>query len=329
MALDGELRLARRAQAATDLHAVAESLRFLAGAEMRSTHDLEILESHCRIAWAARASVGDRTSAALDPATEEQVRKDLLDLALLWADLKRRLAQRTTGGEARSERRSILAEAEALLGPSAVLARERQLLGDAPAAASPLPGAGPSSSWEYTILAQSSLRRGELEQAAQELECAIDLRPQDFWANFYRGVCAYRRQQYGEAVHSFGVCTALAPTSPECYYNRGLAQAAWGKKRRAMADYDRALTLAPDLVAAKLNRGVLNLEEGKLTQARTDLEQALGHGADPAMAHYNLALVHAALGDRAAARRHLEQVLRYNPTHAGARTLKEQLGPAN
>ncbi len=324
--LDGQRRLARRAQAAVDLHAVAENLRFLAGADVHSARELQLLEAHCRTAWEARGLVAGPGNAALDADTEEQIRADLLDLALLWAELTRRRARQGEDGEDCAEVPAILAEAEALLGPSAALARERHLLGSA-SGADGTPGSAPSrrAAWEHVALGQSLLRSGKLEQAAVELERAGHQRPQDFWANFYRGVCAYRQEHYADAVHSFGVAIALAPQSPECYYNRALAYAAWGKNGAALGDYDRALALAPRLGVAALNRGVLHYKEGRFSQALADLEQALSQEAEPATVHYNLALVHRALHAPAAAQQHLEQALHHNPAHAAARSLRERL----
>ncbi len=321
--IDAQLSRARRAQAARDLHALAEGLRFLSGADVRTPPELAALERHCRSVWDARRLVADEAPAALDADTEAQIRADLLDLALLWADLQRRLAQGDEAQARRAQAQRILAEAEELLGPCPALTRERQLL-TGPESAS-VPAAARRSWWEHLTLGRSLLRSGELQRAAGELERALELRPQDFWANFYSGVCSYRRQQYAEAVHSFGVAIALAPESAEGYYNRALAHAAWGKKELALRDYDRALTLAPALGAAALNRGALHLQAGRLTQARTDLEHALRHGAEPATTHYNLALLHRALRDEAALRQHLEQALHHNPSHAEALALRSAL----
>jgi serine/threonine protein kinase/Flp pilus assembly protein TadD len=185
------------------------------------------------------------------------------------------------------------------------------------------PGAEAMS--EGAALGRSLLESGDLARAAEELERATDRHPQDFRAHFYRGVCAYRRRQYDEAVHSFGVAVALAPGSAECYYNRGLAYAAWGKNDRALADYDRALALAPRLAAAELNRGVIHYQEGRYDRALADLEAAVRDGAEPATAHYNLALVRLALRHEPAARRHLDQALQHDPAHADARSLRERL----
>jgi serine/threonine protein kinase/Flp pilus assembly protein TadD len=321
-ALDEQARLARRAQAVVDLHAVAEGLRFLAGADIRTTGDLRALEAQCRTAWEARNLVVDREAASLGD-TDEHVRADLLDLALFWTDLIRGLARKDGREDGRAEVEAVLAEAEKLLGPSAALTRERQLLaGGVPST----PAAGGLASWERVALAQSLLRSGDLERAAEQLERAAELRPQDFWANFSRGVCAYRREKYDAAVHCFGVAVALAPASPECYYNRALAYEACGDNAHALRDYDRALALAPHLGAAALNRGALHYKEGRYPEASSDLREALLRGAEPAAVHYNLALVHLALQDPDAARQDLIRTLSHNPAHAEALSLQAKLG---
>jgi tetratricopeptide (TPR) repeat protein len=256
--------------------------------------------------------------------TDEQVQADLLDLALFWADLNRRLAGQDRKSDSRAQVEAILAEAEELLGPSAALTRERQLLAGEVAVPS-TPATGGLASRERVALAQSLLRSGELERAAEELERATEQRPQDFWANFSRGVCAYKRERYADAVHCFGVAVALAPASAECYYNRALAYEACGDKDRALRDYDHALGLAPHLGAAALNRGALHYKEGRYPEARADLEAALRWGAEPAAVYYNLALVHIALQDPAAARQDLRRTLSHNPTHAQALSLQGRL----
>jgi serine/threonine protein kinase/Tfp pilus assembly protein PilF len=321
--LDHQADLARRAQAILDLHAVAERLRFLAGADIHATGDLRALEAQCRTAWETRDLAVDR-SAISGAGIDEQVKKDLLDVTLFWADLSRRLARERGTSDSRAKMEVILTEAEKLLGSSAALARERQLLAGGVAVPS-APAEGRLASWERVALAQSLLRSGDLERAAEELERATEMRPQDFWANFFRAACAYRREKYEDAVHSFGVAVALAPTSPECYFNRALAYEASGDNTHALRDYDRALALAPNLGAAALNRGALHYKEGRYPEARSDLEAALIKGADPAAVHYNLALVHLALQDSAAARQDLKRTLSLNPAHAQALSLQSRL----
>ena len=58
----------------------------------RTARDLEALDARCGAAWEARGLLAGRAAAPLAEDAEERIRADLLDLALLWADLRRRLA---------------------------------------------------------------------------------------------------------------------------------------------------------------------------------------------------------------------------------------------
>jgi serine/threonine protein kinase/Flp pilus assembly protein TadD len=318
--LDEALGRARRASAAGDLHVVTERLRLLAGADVLPQRGLRQLEEDCRSAWETRHLVARAPGTAREETIEEQIAADLIDLALLWTDLKRRLS---AGDERwRAEARRVLDEVEALCGPSAAVHRERRVL---EGTAAPEEKGAQRTAWEHAALGRVLLRADELDRAAEELERAVELRPQDFWANFYRGVCAYRRRRHADAVLSFSVAVALASEFPEAYYNRALAHTAAGHPGAAMRDYDRALTLAPALAQALLNRGILHYQQGRYTKAIADLEEALRQGADPAAAHYNLALVRLATGEREAARASVAKALMHTPEHAQARLLRERL----
>src|SRR5205823_7207713 len=104
----------------------------------------------------------------------------------------------------------------------------------------------------------------------------LELRPQDFWLNFYQGLCAYRLGRHADAASAFRVCIALSPRTPECYYNRALALSALGQSDRALRDYTRALELDDGLTAAALNRGLLHYAAGRFAEAAADLNRALG-----------------------------------------------------
>jgi serine/threonine protein kinase/Flp pilus assembly protein TadD len=320
--LDEQLRLARRAQTAGRLHTLSERLRFLVGTTGLSVEDRRILESRSLAAWTeGRHLIEDASGVALPQEVEQQLRDDVADLAIHWADLHVDLASEEDRPEARQQALHTLDEAQALLGSSPALTREQTRYASSRGAdVSP-----PTTFREHAALGRSLLRSGDLEHAALELQQAVEMQPQDFWANFSAGACAYRRRQYADAVHSFGVALALAPRTPECYYNRALAYSAWGKPAEALRDYDRALQLDPGLAAAALNRGILHYQASRYAEALTDFHQALEHGADPAQVHYNMALVHLALNDRASALASVEQALHHSPAHAEAAKLREQL----
>jgi tetratricopeptide (TPR) repeat protein len=330
--LGGSLRLARRAESTHRLHIMTDRLRFLHGSDSLPIEELRALDADCRTIWEARTRVVDRLGAELEPEVEQGIQRDLLDLAVLWADLRVRLA---SGGEvdrARHEALRVLAEAEAMLAPSHALYRERQAHAEALGLNSMADSASrracelaPQTAWEHYSSGRSLMRSGQLEPAAAEFDRALDLRPQDFWPNFYRGICAYRLQRHGDAVDAFRVCIALAPGSAECFYNRALAFAALGESDRALHDYDRALQLDPRLAAAALNRGILHHQARRFTEALADFRRALDLGADPAVVHYNSALVYLAQHDRIAAKASLRRALEHNREHRDARTLNDRL----
>ena len=330
--LGGQLRRARRAEAADRLHRVADRLRLLSGTDPAPAGGLGAVEARCRAIWGAREQLVARAGAELDPELERRIEFDLLDLAILWVDVRVRLAPGDEMIRARHEALRVLTEAEAMLAPSHVLYRERQVhaeaLGLAAAAREAARRAAelaPRTAWEHDALGRSLLRAGELERAASEFERALELEADGFWYNFDQGVCAHRLRRHEEAVAAFRTCIALAPGSAACYFNRALALEALGRTELALDDYGRALELDPELAGAALNRGVLYHQARRHAEAISEFERALRLGADAASVYYNLALVYLGQGDRAAARESLELALRDNPGHEPARVLCERL----
>jgi tetratricopeptide (TPR) repeat protein len=246
-----QLARARRGQLAADVHDVADRLRFLYGTDLAATEVLRSLEHRLRTTWEARCHILAQLGAGLEPETANGLRTDLLDLGILRADLRVRLAS-DSPADARREALRILDEAERLLGASPVLALERQIHAEAlgltdlaRAAARRRAELVPRTAWEHYALGRSLLGSGALEAAAEEFDRATDLRPEDLWAQFSRGVCAYRRRSFDTALSAFEVCVALSPGTAECYFNRGKTHEALGHADLARRDYDHARRLAP------------------------------------------------------------------------------------
>ena len=76
---------------------------------------------------------------------------------------------------------------------------------------------------------------------------SLDLRPQDYWANFYHGLCSFRLGRFEDAVADFRACLAIEPGSAASHYNRALAYEALGRAEEAYRGYSRAVEIAPDL----------------------------------------------------------------------------------
>jgi serine/threonine protein kinase/lipoprotein NlpI len=322
------LRLAERGQAARELHRCAERVRFLCGADVLPPAAARVIEARCRSFWERRHDIKERLGPAPDAHWQQQIETDLLDLAVLWTDLRVRLAPAAAADAARREALAVLDEAEQLLGPSCVLCYERQaqavaldLREVAAAAGRQAASLPPRSAWEHLTVGRALLKAGDLDRATALFDRALDLEPRSFWASNYKGLAAFRRASYQDAVLAFTACAALAPERAWCWYNRGLAFAALEQPDRALADYDRALRLEPSLASVALSRGLLHYRAARHDQALADFQSALDHGAAPAAVSYARALVYLARKDRASALGSLRAALAQDPVHREARAL--------
>jgi serine/threonine protein kinase/tetratricopeptide (TPR) repeat protein len=327
-----ELKRAKRAVAARDLHAAVARLRLLYDGPGASPIDLGPLAERCRATWDRRDSLIRPEEAEQIPAIEQQIQIDLLDLVLLWTDIHVGQAPQDVLETAQREALATLREADLLFGPSPVVASREQALaealglrGQAAEAERRSAQIPPRTAWEHVAIGRLLLHRAAYQQASVEFKKALDLEPEALWPNFYAGVCAYRLEHFEEALAAFHACVTLASRTPECWYNRALAWTALGNITEALRDYDRALRLDPGFAAATLNRGALHCQNKNLDAARTDLQRALTLGADAAAVHYNLARVHLADNEEAAALTHLRRALRHDPRHREALELRERL----
>ena len=321
-----------RTRTADRLHRLVEQLRFAFGVENPDSASLRRIDDQCRQVWEARARLAGPPQPQGTTDREAQVRSDLLDLAVLWTDLRVRSASAADAGTARAEALQILAEAGDLLGQDVILscARRRYASPRGEGGADAEPGQPiaeppPRTPWEHCTRGRWLLRDGDLARAAVEFDRAARLQPQDLWPHFYLGVCAYRLRRYEEAVAAFRVCVALAPKAPECYYNRALALAALGRVDPALDDYNRALQHRPEWAPVLLSRGILLFQRKRYTEALGDLASALECGADPAAVYFESARIHLAQHDRAGALACLQRALHHNANHSEARDLLKRL----
>jgi tetratricopeptide (TPR) repeat protein len=240
-----ELQHARCEQLSQELHELADRFRFLYGNDALPATQMKALHAACATFWQQRALVQTCLG-------KERNAQDLLDLTILGADLGVRLAGPEQKEAAQRKALQLLAEAEAIFGPSAVLYHERQKYAQAlglteraeeacrRAAACP-----PRTAWEHYALGRALMQADQLAEAAVHLDRAAALQPEGLWPNFYQGICCYRQGRFDDAVLAFTACTTLAPHGAAGFYNRGVALSALGRHERARQDFERALQLDP------------------------------------------------------------------------------------
>jgi tetratricopeptide (TPR) repeat protein len=245
-----ELQRADREQAARELHVLVEALRPYYGQALLAPAQARQVEESCSRFWDKRAQIQQRLEPQLDPELTQQIRTDLLDLAILWTDLRVSLAGAREAA-ARQEALEVLDQAESLFGPSCVLDQER--LAHASALDLPTPAQTtrvPRTAWEHCAVGRALLRSGNVESAAVHFQQALEREPGGLWHHFYSGLCAYRQARYGDALIAFHACVALAPDRAWCFYDRALAYRALGRLDQAQHDFDAARCLDPTLAAA-------------------------------------------------------------------------------
>jgi len=311
-ALKEQLSLARRGQMAGVLHDLAELIRFRYGIDLPAPEEASALLRDISAVWKQSDLLVWPPKTALDPATEQAIRTDLIDLAVTWAEIRVGLELPGDAETARAEACSFLNMAAKACGTSQRLDRmRRSLAGEKPADSGDVESLALSSLDHYD-LGRSQLRVGRLREAAREFQLVLEQRPGDFWSNFYQGLCSYRLGQSSDAFAAFRTCVALAPGSAECYYNRARVAESLGRINEAVRDYDRAVELDPKLSQAFLNRGILALKVGCHEDAIADFVQATRTTSDPrvlGLIHFNLALAYQARGDHKKALESAQQAL--------------------
>jgi tetratricopeptide (TPR) repeat protein len=342
--LAAQVQMVREKQAAWNFHQVADQIRLKAVADSLSVRDLQDLEKSCRAAWSSRPLIATRLG-NLEGEERQRIRADFLELAVLEAGLRVRLASKSEERAARESALHVLEEAEATFGPSRVLCREQQTHAEALGLAEVAvqaktkgDGLPPATSWEHCALGRSHLQSGHLDDAAEEFKEAIGLEPGGLWPNYYYGVCVYRLNRAKEALEPFSVCLGAASRTnatsgdqntkriqAQILYNRALAHAATGAIPQAIEDYSSVLNVDPDMGKAALNRGVLHYKRQMYEQAKADLERALNLNAPPAVVHYNLALVCSAQKNHDAALAHVRKALQHEPGNKDAQALLKKL----
>jgi tetratricopeptide (TPR) repeat protein len=282
--LDEQLRLAGQGQATDDLHGLVSRLRYLYGATDVPASTRVRIEEGCGRLWKDRAQLVSRARNPFTVGSFEHLEEDLSDLAILWADLRVRLAPPAERAQAREQAITLLDQAHHLCPPNPILvwdrsryARENLL----PGAALPpiLPQA--RTAWEHYALGRSLLRDGDLVRASLSFEKAVALEPSGLWPNFYLGLCAFDQARYDDAAIAFTVCLPVTDDPSTCLYNRALAFAALGKLPRAREDLDACLRTNDGWAAAWLERGKVDYRLKDYLQAEQDFRKAISGGANP------------------------------------------------
>jgi tetratricopeptide (TPR) repeat protein len=190
--------------------------------------------------------------------------------------------------------------------------------GDTAVAPPPPSPDAPASFETYRDRGLAALRGHRHQEAADFLERALALRPDQANLHHYVASAYESLGQHDRAAEHLHRVVCLRPEAAEAHNNWGIALARLGKTDDAIAAFAQALRLRPEFPEAHNNWGNVLAERGRLDDAVEQFRRALAlHPAYPE-ANNNLGLTLARLGRREEAVAALREACRLSPTYAEA-----------
>lgn len=116
---------------------------------------------------------------------------------------------------------------------------------------------------------------GELDEAVDDYQHALRIKPK--WAEAYLnlGLAMLERKDYAGAIVDFTRAIQLKSTLVSAHHARGTAFMKQGRMEPAVVDFTNALKLDPGMAEAYANRGLALMVMGREVEAKTDLEKCL------------------------------------------------------
>lgn len=128
---------------------------------------------------------------------------------------------------------------------------------------------------------------GQFEEALENFNKAIELKPDYFEAYSNCGVLLSASGQFDKAIENFNQAIRLMPDHAVIYSNRGNALSESGQTEAALASYDKAVQLKPDYANAFYNRGNVQSSLGLFDEALESYNEAIRLVPDYAEAYFN------------------------------------------
>ena len=130
--------------------------------------------------------------------------------------------------------------------------------------------------------------RGKLDEAIEQYNAALRIRPQDATVNNALGAAFLTEGHPDQAISYLRTAEQLRPEYFDAHYNLGNALASAGDFRAAEDQFATAVRLKPDDADAHANLGSAYAELGQLTEAKAEFERALEINPSHTLARENL-----------------------------------------
>lgn len=172
-----------------------------------------------------------------------------------------------------------------------------------------------SRGWAYR-------RKGDYDDAIQDYDRAIQLKPDYAEAFNGRGLAFYGKKEYDRAIQDYTQAIRTKPDYAEAFDNRGLACAAASEgscdSSKAIADFDEAIKLNPYFAEAFFNRGKAFASGGQFKGAIPDFSKAIELQPDYPNAFAARGDAYFNKNDLGRALEDLNQAIKLNPQDADA-----------
>lgn len=178
----------------------------------------------------------------------------------------------------------------------------------------------PENDRAWNNLGKSELERGNIDQAEEYFQKALQINPDNPRAKGNLGYILYTRQEYEKALPYMRQAACALPSSADFQYNLGVLYSELRKSKKAVTYYRKALRLRPDYHQARRNLGVELARQGKMQQAAKTLDKALEHEPENLQVLKNLALIRLKSGQFNLAEELLRRALKIMPRSPGLLT---------
>jgi tetratricopeptide (TPR) repeat protein len=170
-----------------------------------------------------------------------------------------------------------------------------------------------------TELGDALLRQGKLNEAIDQYQKAIRLKPD--YANSHNnlGIALARKGQTDEAIRQYREAIRLKPDHADAHNGLGVALHAKGQMDESVRHLQEALRLKPDHADAHYNLGVAFYQQGHTGEAIRQFQEVIRLKPDYAEAYNNLGTALGLGGQTDDAIRQFQEALRLKPDYAAAR----------
>jgi len=121
-----------------------------------------------------------------------------------------------------------------------------------------------------------NVQKGDLDEALDDFDQAIELNPQNANAYYNRGIVKSRLKDWDGAIADFTDSIKFNPQHVGAYFYRGIAKQQNSDLQGALADYTQTIAFDPQLALVFLNRGIVKSQledwDGALADYTQDIK---------------------------------------------------------